>query len=83
MTAIYVNNNIDSFGVLVHKNIYSFKTRLGATTNLLIQCIVCFTINLALVPDGRRYLISKKVNTFLCVLYTSLYHMYKEFYILK
>ena len=40
MSAIYVNNNIDSFGVLVRKNVYSFKTRLGATSNLLVQCIV-------------------------------------------
>jgi len=40
MSAIYVNNSIDSFGVLVRKNVYSFKTRLGPTSNLLIQCIV-------------------------------------------
>jgi len=32
--AIYVNKNIDSFRVLVRKNVYSFKTRLGATSNL-------------------------------------------------
>ena len=40
MSTIYVNNNIDSFGLLVLKNIYSFKTRLGATSNLLVQSIV-------------------------------------------
>ena len=40
MSAIYVNNNIDSSWVLVRKNVYSFKTRLGATSNLLVQCIV-------------------------------------------
>ena len=40
MSAIYVNNNIDPFGVLVRKKPYSFKTRLGATSNLLVQCIV-------------------------------------------
>ena len=40
MSAIYINNNIDSFGVLVRKNVYSFTTRLGATSNLLVQCIV-------------------------------------------
>jgi len=36
MSASYVNNNIDSFGVLVHKNVYSFKTRLDANNNLLV-----------------------------------------------
>jgi len=40
LSAIYVNNKIDSFAVLVRKNVYSFKTRLGATSNLLVQCIV-------------------------------------------
>ena len=40
MSAIYVNNNIDSVGVLVRKSVYSFKTRLGASSNLLIHCIV-------------------------------------------
>ena len=30
--AFYVNNNIDSFGLLVRKNVYSFKTRSGAST---------------------------------------------------
>ena len=40
ISAIYINNNIDSFGVLVRKNVYSFKTCLGATSNLLVQCIV-------------------------------------------
>ena len=40
VSAIYVNNKIDSFRVLVRKNVYSFKTRLGATSNLLVQCIV-------------------------------------------
>ena len=40
MSAIYVNDNIDSFRVLVHKNVYSFKTGLGANNNLVIQCIV-------------------------------------------
>jgi hypothetical protein len=32
MSAIYVNNNIDSFGVLVRKSVYGFKTRLGASS---------------------------------------------------
>ena len=36
MYTIYVDNNIDSFGVLVHKIVYSFKTHLGATSNLLV-----------------------------------------------
>jgi len=40
MSAIYVNNNIDSFGVLVRKHVYSFKIPLGTTRNLLVQCIV-------------------------------------------
>ena len=40
MYAIYINNNIDSFRVLVRKNVYSFKTRLDATSNLLLECIV-------------------------------------------
>ena len=40
VSAIYANNNIDSFGVLVRKNIYSFKTPLGATSNLLV--LYCF-----------------------------------------
>jgi len=41
MSAIYVHYSIDSFGyVLVRKNVYSFKTRLGATSNLLVQCNV-------------------------------------------
>ena len=40
MYAIYVNNNIDSFEVLVRKNAYNFKTRLWASSNLLVQCIV-------------------------------------------
>jgi len=40
MSAIYINNNIDSFGTLVRKNVYSFETPLGATGNLLVQCIV-------------------------------------------
>jgi len=40
MSAFFVNNNIDSFEVLLRKNVYSFKTRLGATSNLLVQCIV-------------------------------------------
>jgi len=40
MSTIYVNNNIDSFGVLVRKNVYSFKTHLGATSNLLMHCII-------------------------------------------
>ena len=34
------NNNIDSLGVRVHKNVYSFKTRLGATSNFPVQSIV-------------------------------------------
>ena len=41
MSAIYVNNNIDSFGVLIRKKtLIILKTRLGATSNLLVQCIV-------------------------------------------
>ena len=36
----YVNNNIDSSEVLVRKKHYSFETRLHATTNLLVQCII-------------------------------------------
>ena len=40
LSAIYANNNIDSFRVLVRKNVYSFTTRLGASSNLLVQCIV-------------------------------------------
>jgi len=40
MSAIYVNNNIDLFEMLVRKNVYSLKIRLSATSNLLVQCIV-------------------------------------------
>ena len=32
MSAIYVNNNIDSFGTLVRQKVHSFKTRLDATS---------------------------------------------------
>jgi len=37
---IYVNNNNSSFGMLVRKKLSSFKSCLGATGNLLVQCIV-------------------------------------------
>ena len=40
LCVIYVNNNIDSFGVLVCKIVYSFKTHLDTSSNLLVQCIV-------------------------------------------
>ena len=40
VSAIDINNNINSFEMLVRKNVYSFKTRLDATSNLLVQYIV-------------------------------------------
>ena len=40
LSAIYVNNNIDLFGVLVRKNVIALKTLLGSTSNFLVQCIV-------------------------------------------
>jgi len=70
MSAIYVNNNIDSFSMLVRKNVYSFKTHLGAISNLLVQNLVCFIIILAVVLGGRKY----SIYNLLCVLYTSPYH---------
>ena len=45
MPAIYVNNKNDLFDGLVLKNVYSFKTRLDATSNLLVQCIVSSLFN--------------------------------------
>ena len=57
---INVNDNyIDSFRMLVHKSVCSFKTRLWASSNLLILRIVsslCSTIILALVLDGQKVL---------------------------
>ena len=35
--AIYVNNNIDPFGVLLRKSIFSFRTRLYESDNSLIK----------------------------------------------
>ena len=42
LSAIYVNNNNNSFGMRVHKIVYSFKTRLAATTNLL--CVLYISL---------------------------------------
>jgi len=36
ISAIYVNNNIDPFGVLLRKSIFSFRTRLYESDNSLI-----------------------------------------------
>ena len=86
MFAIYVNNNIDSFGLLVRTSVYSFKIHLGVSGNLLVYNVlflVCFTITLAFVLDGRRHSISIIFKCILCVLFTSLCHLYMEFYILK
>ena len=39
MSAIYVNNNIDVFTVLIRKNLGSFRKRLLSCDNKLISCI--------------------------------------------
>ena len=40
ISAIYVNNNIDSSAVLIRKSVYSLKTRLCDSHNTLISCIM-------------------------------------------
>ena len=37
MPAIYINNNLDPFGMPVPKSVYSFITRLGASSNSIVQ----------------------------------------------
>ena len=77
MSAIYVHYSIDSFGyVLVRKNVYSFKTRLGATSNLLLQCIVYsfFYYQSSFCARWTKILNLQFVYKLSCVLYTSLNH---------
>jgi len=77
MSAIYVNNNIDSIRVLVRKNVYSFKTRLGVTSNLLVQCIVSslFSYHSSSCARWTKILNLLFVFNLLCLLYTSQYHI--------
>ena len=87
MSTIYVNTNINSFGVLVRKNVYSFKTCLGATSNLLVQCIVSslFHYHSSSCSRWTKILNLQFVYYLLCVfiLHFIIIHMYMEFYILK
>ena len=41
ISAIYVNNNIHPFGVLLRKSIFSFRTRLYHSDNSLIKELLC------------------------------------------
>ena len=39
MSAIYVQNSIDSIGVLMRKSIYGFRKRVNSSDNMLLQCV--------------------------------------------
>ena len=39
MSAIYVQNSIDSIGVLMRKSIYGFRKRVNGSDNMLLQCV--------------------------------------------
>ena len=41
ISAIYVNKNIDPFGVLLRKTIFGFRTRLVESDNRLIKELLC------------------------------------------
>jgi len=45
MSAIYVFNNIDSFRILVRKNVYGFRARVNDSENELISCMTSSLFN--------------------------------------
>ena len=58
MSAIYVNNNIDAFTVLIRKNLGRFIKRLLYCDSKLISCIVTSYFSystLATLPNVRIY----------------------------
>ena len=54
MSALYVLNSIDSFNVIVRKYIYSFKTRIEASCNMLISAILSSAFYLSYSSLARK-----------------------------
>jgi hypothetical protein len=59
ISAVYVRHNIDSFGVIMRKSVFSFKTRLSDSGNILVQTILSslsFRCNSAICAKWRNVL---------------------------